>query len=243
MKKFIENFLTDFPENKLNELDKIYSSVAGQHIRFIHNTVLVEHVRKLYSECNAEKKSMLDLGSMYDFILPQVGDNSDYRLATDFVSEHEFEEQTAKHNFPFNSEYVSGDIEHFQNERQFDIVICSEVAEHVLNPSKCFSKIADCLSENGRAIISFPNVLFWRERLRFLMTGGFNNYAYETIQYGHTNIYTKENFRTLIELSGMQIEKRLPSFRYPYPKFNIVKLNDKYSDWYDYGVIYVCKLR
>lgn len=241
MKSYIENFLSDFPRKKLDELQQVYPSVIGQHIRFIHNQVLLKHVNSLYQESTAIQKSMLDLGSMYDFILPQVGDENDYRLAVDFISEVEFEEQTSKHNFPFKSEYISTDIENFKPERQFDIVICSEVAEHVLNPSNLFSKISKCLSKDGRAIISFPNILFWRERLRFLTTGSFNNYQYETKRYGHTNLYTKENFKTLIELSGMHIEKRLPSFRYPYPKLNVVKLSNSYSDWYDYGVIWVCK--
>jgi len=51
-----------------------------------------------------------------------------------------------------------GDITHlpFKN-KKFDLIICSEVLEHVKNYPKAIKEFKRCLKPNGHLILSFPN--------------------------------------------------------------------------------------
>lgn len=49
------------------------------------------------------------------------------------------------------------------NNSDFDIIICSEVLEHLFNPEYIYTFIADNLKENGIAIVTTPN-LDWAMR-------------------------------------------------------------------------------
>ena len=142
---------------------------------------------------------------------------------------------------PHKANFLQIDIEEFDPKTKFDIVIVSEVIEHVLSPTKLLQKVASILKDDGYAIISYQNVLFWKERLNFFLFGKFKNYYKNNKRYSHTNIFTIETFITLIELEGLTIEKRWPSFYIPFPKINFIKYRKNYSNLFDYGVIWVIK--
>jgi SAM-dependent methyltransferase len=57
-----------------------------------------------------------------------------------------------------NVQFEAGSAEHlgFPDE-SFDIVLCSDVVEHLENPEKCFAEIRRVLKSGGTAIITTPN--------------------------------------------------------------------------------------
>jgi SAM-dependent methyltransferase len=57
-----------------------------------------------------------------------------------------------------NVQFEEGSAEHlgFPDE-SFDIVLCSDVVEHLENPEKCFAEIRRVLKSGGTAIITTPN--------------------------------------------------------------------------------------
>jgi len=65
----------------------------------------------------------------------------------------------------------------YSNE-SFDFVVCVEVIEHLYNPWFVISELRRVLKENGKLIISTPNILSIKSRMRFFVYGehfGFNS--------------------------------------------------------------------
>lgn len=59
------------------------------------------------------------------------------------------------------------------NQKFFNVVICQEIIEHIENPWKLFRDVNDIITPDGLFIISTPNVLSIKNKLKFLMTGFF----------------------------------------------------------------------
>lgn len=53
--------------------------------------------------------------------------------------------------------------------RKFDVILCSEVLEHVYFPDKVAQKIRAHLAPNGTFVGSVPNAFFLKHRMRYLL--------------------------------------------------------------------------
>lgn len=53
--------------------------------------------------------------------------------------------------------------------RQFDVVFCGEVIEHVFNPDALLEDIRGVLAPNGVLVLSTPNLAYWVNRLLLLV--------------------------------------------------------------------------
>ena len=51
---------------------------------------------------------------------------------------------------------------------RYDAVVCIEVLEHLYDPDHALSEICRVLVRGGRAVISVPNLAYWRYRLTLL---------------------------------------------------------------------------
>ncbi len=94
---------------------------------------------------------------------------------------------------------------HFQK-NQFDIVICSDLLQHVKKPDFVMSEV---LRVGKSAIVQFPNFGFWFYRL-FLLLGRFPRLAL----YGHdwwesqlTRHFSYQDFLSLPSIQNVQIKK------------------------------------
>jgi methionine biosynthesis protein MetW len=56
----------------------------------------------------------------------------------------------------------------------FDVVICLEVLEHLVDPAIVAHEIARVLKPGGFALLSVPNSAFWTTRVELMFTGRFN---------------------------------------------------------------------
>jgi methionine biosynthesis protein MetW len=89
--------------------------------------------------------------------------------------------------------------------RSFDLVICSEVLEHLRFPHKCLLEIRRILSEEGVVIFSIPNLGFLRNRLRlFIGRNPIDSFEYHLSE--HLHHWTKAGFRTMLEDFGLKID-------------------------------------
>jgi SAM-dependent methyltransferase len=57
----------------------------------------------------------------------------------------------------------------FRDLGEFDCVICSHVLEHLRNPSAVLARLRSVLAPDATLLIALPNVLYWRQRLQFLI--------------------------------------------------------------------------
>lgn len=60
-------------------------------------------------------------------------------------------------------------------ERDYDVIVCSHVLEHLVDPASAVARLSALLKPGGSFVIAVPNVLSWRQRLRFL----FGRFEYE----------------------------------------------------------------
>lgn len=108
---------------------------------------------------------------------------------------------------PKNQAYfVNGDAENLPfKENCFEVVICSEVLEHLTNPSVAVAEIRRVLRSHGRSIITMPNALSWYGLARVILNlFGVKAHAANQPLDKWLNLW---NFKSLIEKNGLKILK------------------------------------
>ncbi len=83
----------------------------------------------------------------------------------------------------------------------FDLIICTEVLEHLFQPERVVAEIHRLLTINGIGIITVPNFSFWRFRLQSL----FGKVPNIVSHPGHFQVFNLELLRKLINKFSIQI--------------------------------------
>ncbi len=109
------------------------------------------------------------------------------------------------------------------NDKEFDIVYCGEVLEHMVNPDHFIQECFRILKEDGHLILTTPNLLAWYNRI--LMLGGVQPIPveYSTIDssvgagiwksfkkrmtpVGHIRVFTFDALRDILKMHGFTIK-------------------------------------
>jgi SAM-dependent methyltransferase len=88
--------------------------------------------------------------------------------------------------------------------REFDYVVCSDVIEHLRNRRELLRSVRRYLKEDGRLLISTPNIAIWFYRLS-LLAGRFNYGPRGILDETHVHLFTRATFRRLVERGGFHI--------------------------------------
>ena len=99
-------------------------------------------------------------------------------------------------DFPFNKE--------------FDFIICSEVLEHLENPSNVLENVKKHLTKNGLFLVTTPNVTHWRHRVSRLF-GKSPNY-----DKTHINFWDLDGFTQLLQKHSYRIINFYPTYFDPF---------------------------
>ena len=95
---------------------------------------------------------------------------------------------------------------------EFDVILMGDVLEHLADPSGALTRMRPLLRENGRVVISLPNVVHWHTRLKVLC-GQFNYESFGILDHTHLRFYTPQTARKMIEASGYEVTRFHPVFR------------------------------
>lgn len=90
--------------------------------------------------------------------------------------------------------------------KNFDLVIASEVVEHLFNPKKLLSEAKRTLKDNGALLLTTPNFLYWGNRIAFL----FGSFKYEKsgmFDESHVHFYTYKSLKAELDEAGLEILK------------------------------------
>lgn len=100
--------------------------------------------------------------------------------------------------------------------KKYDVIICADILEHLIDPQRVLSLLSMLLNKNGFIIISLPNVAFGLNRLN-LFLGKWNYTEYGTLDKTHLRFFTESTLKTFVKESGLKIKK----FR-PYNQFGFL---------------------
>lgn len=88
--------------------------------------------------------------------------------------------------------------------RPFDVIVFSDVIEHVAAPSQILELATKALSKDGVILASVPNVAHWTVRLRLLF-GRFDYTSIGIMDATHLRWFTRKSLRRLFEACDLQV--------------------------------------
>ena len=123
-------------------------------------------------------------------------------------------------------EVIWGNIETINlpwEKESFDIIILSDILEHLFHPKKVLLKLKNYLKPEGYFLIVLPNVAHYSIRL-MLLRGKWEYKDYGILDYGHLRFFTKDSAKNMIKECGLYIEKIIPYIVLPFPfnKINFI---------------------
>jgi SAM-dependent methyltransferase len=102
----------------------------------------------------------------------------------------------------------------------FDCVICSHVLEHLYQPEVLLRKLHRVLTPDGNLIVGLPNVLYWRQRLKFL-AGKFRYTSGGLMDETHFRFYDWGSSRNLIRETGFAIISAKADGGFPMSRYSL----------------------
>ena len=84
----------------------------------------------------------------------------------------------------------------------FDLIICADVLEHLLDPWDIARRLAALAAPDGQLLASIPNIRYLPALTRIAIGAGFRPESEGTFDATHLRFFTKENVRELLTSSG-----------------------------------------
>jgi SAM-dependent methyltransferase len=90
--------------------------------------------------------------------------------------------------------------------QKFDVILAGDVLEHCVYPELVVFQFHELLADNGRLIVSLPNVAHGDVRLS-LLAGVFKYSETGLLDRTHLRLFTRETIKAFFEASGFLVEK------------------------------------
>lgn len=105
---------------------------------------------------------------------------------------------------------IIGDVEQIElplQEKYFDIIICADVLEHLLDPWALLFKLKKYLKDDGFLISSIPNIRNFKVLYSILCKGDFHYSKEGILDRTHLRFFCKKNIIDLFRESNFEIIK------------------------------------
>lgn len=163
-----------------------------------------DEVRRLLSACREVKSSLrvLDVGCGKGELLRSLTNQTAELHGCDWLPDLPDPQGISYRCIDLNSNGLAG-----YDDSSFDIVLCSDVIEHLESPAILLREISRVLRSDGTAIVSFPNSWNILERLRFLFKASFRRFRSERKSgpWGHISLFTAETLESLCDRAHLKI--------------------------------------
>ena len=94
-------------------------------------------------------------------------------------------------------------------ERIFDLVIATDLFEHLFRPEKCIIQIKNILKTDGFLLTHVPNEFRWKNLVKLLVNESFITKGWfegsDEYNYPHIRFFSKNGFRTFLYEHGFKI--------------------------------------
>ena len=91
-----------------------------------------------------------------------------------------------------------------------DAILCLDVLEHLVDPWTVVKRLSPLLAEDGRLIISIPNIRNWKFIRKLLMNGDFHYRDAGLLDRTHLRFFTRATMFELFQGAGFRIEQGFP---------------------------------
>ena len=107
---------------------------------------------------------------------------------------------------------IEGNIEHIElpfEKESFDLLLCLDVLEHLIDPWGVFKKLSVYIKRNGVVIVSIPNVRSMNVLAPLIIKGQWGYKDKGLLDSTHLRFFTRSTAITLVEHSGFKVDKVL----------------------------------
>lgn len=180
-----------------------YNFMYGSSPKFTQSE-LIGRVKKTVSLVGKNKK-VLDVGCGYGFLTELILKNKNK------VKAIETSDNAIKHIKKLGIEVYDLDVNSKWSEKideKFDVVVCTEVIEHVFDTDNLISNINKVLKKGGHLVISTPNVASLGRRIMLLF--GINPILEFTTRIkdaGHIRYFTFDDLKNLLLEHGFKTKE------------------------------------
>ena len=106
-------------------------------------------------------------------------------------------------------------IEEFETDKKYDLVIMTDILEHLFEPLEVLKKSKGWLTEDGKIVMNFPNHFDLRNRFRLFLGHSAVHWDHKELkpwEYQHIRFLTLNEIRKMVELAGFFVEKEQFNF-------------------------------
>lgn len=103
------------------------------------------------------------------------------------------------------------EIEPPYKKEYFDVILCGDVLEHLVDPYKAVKKLSAYLQKDGVLIASIPNIRKLSVFYSIFIKGDFKYADHGILDKTHLRFFTKKNMIELFEKNGYIVKSIVPS--------------------------------
>jgi 2-polyprenyl-3-methyl-5-hydroxy-6-metoxy-1,4-benzoquinol methylase len=110
---------------------------------------------------------------------------------------------------PYCERVLVGDVEAMELSLEpgsFDVVLCGDVVEHLRDPVGTLARLRPLLRDDGRLVLSTPNVANWAIRLS-LLAGRWRYTDRGILDRSHAHLFTLATLREALDGAGYRVER------------------------------------
>lgn len=148
---------------------------------------------------------ILEIGAAYGETLFYLKQNG---IAAEAVGVDLFEDKNNKQNYKPLDNFIFGNIEEIelpQYDNYFDLILLPDVLEHLIEPKIALSKVKKYLKDDGKVIVSMPNIRHYSAINKIFLKGDFRYEESGVFDYTHMRFYCRKNIKELLESSDFKV--------------------------------------
>lgn len=156
---------------------------------------------------------VLEIGAGGGDTLHYIKEN---KLAREVVGLELFKLEGTKQGSALIDNFIIGNIEEPQKELQekyFDIIILADVLEHLVDPWTVLEKVSSYLKEEGKILVSLPNIREINTMVKILCLGDFRYKEDGILDKTHLRFFCKKNMLEMLNSNSLETISVRPAFK------------------------------
>lgn len=129
-----------------------------------------------------------------------------HRIVGVDLSESSIRKAQARLEEAYIADVTQPELYPFFPNRKFDLIVFSDVLEHLNDPLDVLMRHYQLLAPGGRVLISLPNIAIWNVRLE-LLAGRFEYQDTGTLDRTHVRFFTRRTFGAFTAEAGLDIQR------------------------------------